>query len=375
MKEYLVERKTGWTASVDDQILRETTDTRCVLRAELVENSRDKGQSVRATLLHQKRHSRADSWQDVGSFNLRALKAGEDVRLILDSEATEKLFNGLQDLYRIHQEKGIPTTVGHYAVIDLSELSGVTQRGRETAQQALKQYGPKLWDYIGELQPDLVRSVFLRNEHVTREAAVHEFEQHVQFGDWSEPDWQTFFTRNVWIFGHNLSFRFLDLVTDRPQYAPPDVFRQEGQQGDYLMASAAVKRFTVLVEIKRPDSPLLLAKKYRNRVYPPSEELVSGVAQLQSHCNTWEVEGAQSKGNIQKMAETATSTYKPRGYLVIGHTGELDAADKVASFELFRQHLGNPEVITFDELLARARHTALMDTPNGSGAEGVKQDG
>jgi Domain of unknown function (DUF4263) len=41
--------------------------------------------------------------------------------------------------------------------------------------------------------------------------------------------------------------------------------------------------------------------------------------------------------------------------LVLGDTAQLTSLDKKHTFELFRQNLLKPEIITFDELLARAQ--------------------
>lgn len=55
-----------------------------------------------------------------------------------------------------------------------------------------------------------------------------------------------------------------------------------------------------------------------------------------------------------------TYLIRPRAYLVIGRLDELvgaaggDHQDKIRSFEPYRRHLDEPEVITYDELLARA---------------------
>lgn len=54
-------------------------------------------------------------------------------------------------------------------------------------------------------------------------------------------------------------------------------------------------------------------------------------------------------------------TVLPQGILVVGNTAELDNEDKIRSFELFRQNLHNPEIITYDELLARAKFVVKYD--------------
>lgn len=51
---------------------------------------------------------------------------------------------------------------------------------------------------------------------------------------------------------------------------------------------------------------------------------------------------------------------KPKSFLIVGQLNEFVGpagghnVDKVRSFELYRRNLGEPEIITFDELLARA---------------------
>jgi hypothetical protein len=53
--------------------------------------------------------------------------------------------------------------------------------------------------------------------------------------------------------------------------------------------------------------------------------------------------------------ETAYSV-EPRSYLVVGNTSELKGNDdKIACFELYRRNIRSPEILTFDELLYRAR--------------------
>jgi Domain of unknown function (DUF4263) len=55
---------------------------------------------------------------------------------------------------------------------------------------------------------------------------------------------------------------------------------------------------------------------------------------------------------------TGQSVYaiEPRTFLVVGNSTQLTGNDdKIACFELFRRNVRSPEIITFDELLHRAR--------------------
>jgi Shedu protein SduA, C-terminal len=45
----------------------------------------------------------------------------------------------------------------------------------------------------------------------------------------------------------------------------------------------------------------------------------------------------------------------PKGILLIGNTDQLDDDEKKATFHAFRRNTWDPEVITYDELLERAK--------------------
>ena len=98
-----------------------------------------------------------------------------------------------------------------------------------------------------------------------RNATVEEFKTHLQQGDWLEPQWQRFFKNNTWIFGYGLSYRFLHIIEGRPSLGGKNLTGKGAQEGDYLLSTEAETRFTVLVEIKRPEADLVTDKKYRNR--------------------------------------------------------------------------------------------------------------
>jgi hypothetical protein len=103
-------------------------------------------------------------------------------------------------------------------------------------------------------------------------------------------------------------------------------------------------------------------------------ELAGGVTQLQSNCRTWEMQGSRDDENREMLDQQRISTIQPKGILIIGHTQQLDALPKRTTFELFRRNLHNPEVITFDELLERARHLLLNEAKQLSASEQIEKD-
>lgn len=67
----------------------------------------------------------------------------------------------------------------------------------------------------------------------------------------------------------------------------------------------------------------------------------------------------------------------PHAILVVGHTGQLTDDAQRASFHRFRRNLWNPTVLTYDELLERARFLvdkAASHAAEASGADAASQD-
>jgi hypothetical protein len=117
------------------------------------------------------------------------------------------------------------------------------------------------------------------------------------------------------------------------------------------------------VEIKRHDTPLLASTQYRPDVWPPSTELSGGVSQLQAtvHAAIYSLgHKLLPRGQTGDPTGEVLFNIEPRSCLVVGSLDQFQTdhgpnIPKFRSFELYRRHTGRPEIITFDELLERAR--------------------
>src|SRR5688572_10658469 len=102
----------------------------------------------------------------------------------------------------------------------------------------------EVWDATENLNPALLEAVALKKQHELRSAAFDEFEEYFNDEDWPEPEWETFFRPNIWIFGHSLSFCFLSEVMKQPHFGGTPVSGRGAQRSDFLMATNANARFT-----------------------------------------------------------------------------------------------------------------------------------
>ncbi|MCD4743607.1 MAG: DUF4263 domain-containing protein [Desulfobacteraceae bacterium] len=173
--------------------------------------------------------------------------------------------------------------------------------------------------------------------------------------DWNEPQWQSFFEKNTWIFGYGLDYRFLTILQREAALSGSDLDGKNTVEGDFLLGS---KDFTVLVELKRPDTPLFESSKSRSRSWKLSKQLLDAVSQILAQKASWEIEATKScynsEGDLIKQ-----KTCDPKCILIIGNKDQFDRNQreqdiKFRTFELFRRDSRNIEILTYDELYERA---------------------
>ncbi len=191
------------------------------------------------------------------------------------------------------------------------------------------------------------------------------FDSQVLPGRGPEGVWQAFIEHNPWILGLSLGGQLLTKVDDRrlERVVVGSSIAGPGKRADAVMRTAGRIRSMAFAEIKHHRTELL-SKEYRSGCWAPSEHLAGGVAQVHGTVQratmaigerlaAKEVDGSEIPGDF-------TYLFRPRSFLILGSLDELtgarggDNTDKIQSFELFRRHLQQPEILTFDELLARA---------------------
>ncbi|TXM64829.1 DUF4263 domain-containing protein [Methylobacterium sp. WL12] len=201
-------------------------------------------------------------------------------------------------------------------------------------------------------------------------------EEKARTGKRDEALWQTFFERNPWIFGHGLAYAFMTGLDDRKleQVVAGFDVAGPGKRADGLLKTHAHLSSLAFVEVKRHDTPLVRPSPYRPGVWSASEELAGGVAQ--SH-ETVRSAGEKLGERLRPVDSLGDPTgedlfnVQPRAFLVVGQLSEFRTnagpnIQKFRCFEAFRRNLHQPEILTFDELLHRARF--IVDAQSASAA-------
>lgn len=369
---FTIESTSSQSANVSDVTLSQKQTTRRIARATIVKNPNDQQKSVKVAIVHQ-RKGRKDSWEDEPHKSLNLLRAGESSKLDLDTTETEALFKHISNLYNVFSTEGVPYGVSKVFVVPYDEDTEIVLASRDRGQVFRKLlesgYSSEFWNELVTTKPNLATKLSYARLHQERKEALEWFEDEIDAND-DESSWQKYFESNTWIFGYGLDYRFLRRVQGQPHVGGKSVTGRGEQKGDFLLSTEGVTRFSVIVEIKTPGAKLL-GREYRNRAFPASPELSGSVAQVQANCRKWETEGSKSEANENLRSQERIFTYQPKGIVVIGNTNQLGGNDEKASFELFRRNIVNPEIITFDELLERAKF--IIETISNEESERKEQ--
>ena len=191
-----------------------------------MDNAHSDEARVKVAIVHQKRHKKGEEWQDAPNFNAATMKAGQEIKLALNTAETFQLYQTLKGLYAVTKD-GIPRKDGTLVVIDESQGFAVEGRAADPLVRRLtERSSDEFWDAIHKLEPNLFQAVALTKLHEIRETAVQEYDEHLKADDWGEGDWQAFFENNTSIFG--LPARLPLPIADRAT----TLLRRQDRQGE-----------------------------------------------------------------------------------------------------------------------------------------------
>lgn len=351
----------------DDEVLKETKTRRTVLRTYTIyETEETSGTNIDGAIFHQRRSRNNLYWEDIDALPLNKVKVDEAVKIPLGHNRMRNLFVALAKRY--NAAGGIDKLLAEAGVAsyDPTKSMIVDGKGQDLLKRLLDEYSD-FWDQLEEFaEDDLLHLLALKRQYKKHVGAVNLFRQQIESQTWDEKKWQAFFELNQWIFGLGLTYRFLHLLQKEAQVGSDGVDGKGADVVDFMVASKGERRFISLVEIKKPET--LPMSGQRTDIYRASAELTGGVSQLLSYCHHWETQGVFNRKNTS--LTNNFETFHPKAILIVGHLREFaDDEEKSRSFELYRRHIVNPEILTFDELLLRARTIVRLEKTDINNAE------
>jgi hypothetical protein len=194
-----------------------------------------------------------------------------------------------------------------------------------------------------------------------RKQGLEVFETQMILNEWREADWQKFFALQKWVFGYGLDYRIMRQFDREVTLGGGGTDNQNKPVVDYLMNFTD---FTVLVEIKLPETRIFRPRKAgRAGTWEFTADFTGAVSQVLEQRAEWQANAnAGEHYNKSGDEKLLTRTKSPKAVLIIGSSREFVDCENVRAanlmkdtFELFRQECRGIDILTFDEVLERAR--------------------
>jgi Domain of unknown function (DUF4263) len=347
-------------------VLRQTEERRFIFKPTLVDNAINAAAAIRGTFVYQRKR-RTDAWEDIEAVNLASLRADDGVRLDLRSSEVLLLWERLGQLYKLMQDKGLPIGVHdwipmpHTEVVDkvreLLETDGSTANRAELLQVFL--------GWLAEHSVDELKGAFA-DDLLNFDAAIgaarlarmlRETEEALSNAD--EEFWQQFIQQHSWVISQVFAYPLM-IIQGKAYVGGKGTDNRGGGVVDFLYRNM-VTTTAVVVEIKTPMTSVLASRSYRDGIYPPSLDL-SGATQQLAHYRQSLLENYQS---LRGGGDEQFRTFNLRSLLIIGRTPDINDFPRCRSFELFRASQRDAEILSFDELIVKARSLLSLLIPNG----------
>lgn len=365
-----------WTTSsnsavCDDIVLKENSMSRLLFRPEIVNNEKNPEASVRGCFIYQKKR-RNDSWEDYKELDLSKLRAEEWIKLELKSEEMLTLTREIQKHYTIHEQYGVRFGGFHLFKTnpDIEKLLDMFENNRglftqllddeksdafeQTLEWIVNNDNPdKIIDKLKNLQEkDLDQlNTLVGIANLKKVLSIWENNKDT---DASEKFWQAVLKDHTWILSQIFSYPTI-LINDEAYVGGKTINNDAGKLVDFLYTNP-FSRDAVLIEIKKPTSPLISAKEYRTGVYAVHKELIGAVTQVLTYKTTLQSEYQNiAFSNYKQGIDTDFEIINPCCVVVVGRFDTLTETAHKHSFELYRKELKNVIVITFDELFDRVK--------------------
>ena len=246
----------------------------------------------------------------------------------------------------------ISTGKGRKAIIDASDVQ-IVERIRALTFEDREAVLRSLSESLSTREVNLL---------LGRRQALEKFEQQIDGTEWAERNWQDFFEKQQWIFGYGLDYRILRQFDREATMAAGGMDNRNRPVADFL---TTFTDYTALVEIKLPSTPIFANKGGRAGTRQFSSQFMSAVSQILEQKAEWLSFAASGEHFNRQGQKLEARTRNAKAILVMGRSSELvlDGNQRETNvlrdtFELFRQQMRSIDIVTYDELLERARFIA-----------------
>ena len=350
-------------------VLRENEKYRMMYIPKIVDRGDDWNNSIEGSVVVQKK-IKTEKWSHIKEINLTNLKAGEWVKMNLESSELLLINEYSNKLREMCIKEGELWKIENKQILILDE--DVNKEDIKKIISALKE-SPNRNNIIMELLNDknLIDLLFQNKEQIKETLSnIPENNKKEIFEEINlelinpkslkekidkkdsesekENFWQKEFERNPHILSVAIP-NMLQIISCQTYMGGKRIDNKGSSISDFVYEKGIDN--VCIIEIKTPLTKIVEKNKYRDNVYVPSQELISSIVQVKEQKDSF----MKDYNAIWRESYEEGINFKafdPKCYLIIGNTSDLDTK-QLESFNLFRNELRTVEIITYDELLAK----------------------
>lgn len=177
---------------------------------------------------------------------------------------------------------------------------------------------------------------------ITVDSIISEFEEKFAKNT-SESDWGTFLEKNLFL----IDSKYVKAIPEL------NVVLAGARKVDFGLIDA--QGYLDMFEIKKPQTELLATKQDRGNYYWHPNATMA-LMQAEKYLYYAESRRKILEEDIERQKKHKVTVIKPRAYIIMGNTSQLDTKEKQEDFRVLRSSLKNLEIILYDELLERLKN-------------------
>jgi hypothetical protein len=369
MENFETQSTSSVTAKVTPLVLRDGERTRLVFCPMLIDNPNDNRHCVKGTFVYQKK-TQAQEWEAITGTTLSSLKAGEGYQLELKSGELFRLVGELVQLYPFFKQHGIQygrrrwvrlqNTLAAFLSVGEAELTSFLDSHREGAADSLLRIlkwlstAPRSSEFaskLTQLDPKHLPEINALVGLASIKSALSHWKSNQANND--EEFWQKALAERAFVLSQVFAYPAV-IIGQKMYVGGKEITNKGGNVVDFL-AQIESTGSVVLIEIKTPQTRLLVNTSYRNDVFPLSTELSGAVAQTLKYRQNF----IREYDSLVR-GKSAWLLGEPRCFVVAGNTSQLITSAMRESFELQRDRLQGVTILAYDELFARLQSTVSL---------------
>jgi hypothetical protein len=367
MESIIIKSTSKSSATTDDLELRVSNTTRLIFRPLIIDNWKEHEASVKGTFIFQRKCPKGE-WEDYKDLPLSSLRASEWIKLELKGVEVLELYKRLSTLYDVYKQDGIPSGEAQYIRMDqglgalltaneddLHQLFDNETEGVATLISRLLKWlsSSNTPDQVlGELEKLNITNLQQIRSIVGLSALKASLEIWNENKDnSSEEFWQNTLEKYSFVLSQVFAYPII-VVKEKAYVGGKSISNSGGNLVDFL-AKNEISNNAVLIEIKTPTTELL-GRQYRGNAFSISPELSGAVVQAANYKSSLQNQ-YQSLFHENEMG--LEEAFEPACVVIIGnYSKEINqSVIKKKSLGLFRSHLKDIMIITYDELFGKVQ--------------------